>query len=148
MLKGFKEFIMRGNVADLAVGVIIGAAFGKIVSSFVNDILMPPLGLLMGGIDFSNKFLVLKAGKHFPYDGLSAAKADKDAVLISYGVFINNIVDFLIIAFAIYIVVVQLNKLLAKPAPPPPVTTKDCPFCATAIPLAAKRCPHCTSELA
>jgi len=147
MLKDFREFAFKGNVVDLAVGVIIGAAFGKIVSSLVSDILMPPLGLLMGGIDFSNKFLVLKAGDHAPYSTLALAKADKSAVVMSYGMFINTLVEFLIVAFAVFLIVQQVNRFRRAPAPPPP-DTKDCPLCATAIPLAAKRCPHCTSQLA
>ncbi len=143
MLKDFKAFVMRGNVLDLAVGVIIGAAFGKIVSSLVNDILMPPIGLALGGVDFSNKFFVLKGGT---YPSLAAAKADKAAVVMSYGVFINTVVEFLIIALCVFLLIQAVGKFLPKPAAV--VTTRDCPFCATAIPLAAKRCPNCTSELA
>lgn len=143
MLKDFKAFIMRGNVVDLAVGVIIGAAFGKIVSSLVSDIIMPPIGLLLGGVDFSNKFVVLKGGT---YTSLAAAKADKAAVIISYGVFINAVVEFFIIAFCVFLLIQAIGRLLPKPTMP--VTTKSCPFCAMAIPLAAKRCPDCTSQLA
>lgn len=147
MLQDFRDFIRRGNVLDLAVGVIIGAAFGKIVSSFTTDLLMPPLGLLTGGVDFSNKFFVLKAGPHSPYISLAAAKADKEAVVLSYGVFVNSIVEFLIISLAIFLLIRQVHRLFAAPPPPPP-NTKDCPMCAMAIPLAAKRCPNCTSQLA
>lgn len=134
---------MRGNVLDLAVGVIIGAAFGKIVSSLVNDIIMPPIGMLLGGVDFSNKFAVLKGGT---YQSLAQAKADKSAVILSYGTFINTVVEFLIIAFCVFLLVQQVNRFF--PAAPKAVTAKDCPFCATSIPLAAKKCPNCTTSLA
>ncbi len=144
MLKDFKAFVLRGNVVDLAVGVIIGAAFGKIVSSLVNDIIMPPIGLLLGGVDFSNKFFVLKGGT---YPSLAAAKADKAAVVLSYGVFVNTVVEFLIIALCVFLLIQAIGRLLPKPVPVA-VTTRDCPYCATAIPLAAKRCPNCTSQLA
>jgi large conductance mechanosensitive channel len=143
MFKDFKAFIARGNVVDLAVGVIIGAAFGKIVTSLVNDIIMPPIGLLLGGIDFSNKFFVLKGGS---YPSLAAAKADKTAVIISYGTFTNAVIEFLIVALAVFLLVKAVSRLMPKPAPPA-ATTKDCPMCAMPIPLAAKRCPHCTSEV-
>ena len=143
MLKDFKAFISRGNVVDLAVGVIIGAAFGKIVSSLVNDIVMPPIGLLLGGVDFSNKFLVLKGGS---YPSIAAATADKAAVILSYGTFVNVVIEFLIVAFAVFVLVKLVTPLMPKPAPAA-VTTKDCPFCAMPIPLAAKRCPDCTSQL-
>jgi large conductance mechanosensitive channel len=143
MLRDFKAFISRGNVVDLAVGVIIGAAFGKIVSSLVNDIVMPPIGLLLGGVDFSNKFFVLKGGE---YPTLAAAKADKAAVILSYGTFINVTIEFLIVALAVFLLVKLVTPLMPKPAPAA-VSTKDCPQCATAIPLAAKRCPNCTSQL-
>jgi len=142
MLKEFKEFAMRGNVMDMAIGIIIGAAFGKIVSSFVNDVLMPPLGLLMGNADFSNKFVTLQ-GESFAT--LDAAK-EAGAVTMNYGLFINTVIDFVIIAFAIFLVVKQMNKLKKKPEAPPP-NTKDCPFCLSAVPIKAKRCGHCTSEL-
>ncbi len=141
MLKEFRDFAMRGNVIDLAVGVIIGAAFGKIVSSLVSDVLMPPLGLVLGNIDFSNFFVSL-SGAHF--DSLAQAKA-AGAATLNYGLFINNIIDFVIVAFAMFIVVRQVNRLTAKPAAAP--TTKDCPYCVTPIPLKATRCPHCTSDL-
>jgi large conductance mechanosensitive channel len=144
MLKEFKEFAMRGNVMDLAVGVIIGAAFGKIVASLVEDVLMPPLGQLLGKVDFSGLFLSLD-GKS--YDSLTAAKAAHAATL-NYGVFLNTIVNFLIVALCVFLVVKQINRFAAKPAPAPALITKDCPQCAMPIPLAAKRCGHCTSQLA
>jgi large conductance mechanosensitive channel len=142
MLKEFKEFAMRGNVLDMAVGIIIGAAFGKIITSLVGDILMPPLGLILGKVDFSNLFLNI-SGKS--YDSLTAAKA-AGAPTINYGVFLNNIIDFLIVAFAIFLLIRMVNRW-NKPAPAPPAKTKDCSYCATAIPIAAKRCPNCTSQL-
>ena len=144
MLKEFKEFVMRGNVLDLAVAVIIGAAFGGIVTSMVNDIVMPPIGLLLGQVDFKDLFISL-SGQSYPT--LAAAKAAA-APVIAYGQFLNTVVNFLIIAFVIFIVVRQASKLQRKPetAPPAP-TTKDCIFCATPIPIPAKRCPHCTSQL-
>jgi large conductance mechanosensitive channel len=142
MFKEFKEFAMKGNVLDMAVGIIIGAAFGKIISSFVSDILMPPLGLLLGNMDFSNLFINL-SGQHFPT--IAAAK-EAGAATLNYGIFINTVIDFLIVAFAIFLVIKQMNRLKRQPAPAPP-NTKDCPFCATAIPIPAKRCPHCTSQL-
>ena len=143
MLKEFKEFIMRGNVLDLAVAVIIGAAFGRIVTSFVNDIIMPPIGLITGKVDFSSLFIDL-SGTH-PATLDAAKKAG--AATINYGQFLNTVVDFLIVAFVIFLVIQQANRFKAKPAPAA-VTTKDCSFCATSIPLAAKRCPNCTSQLA
>ena len=142
MLNEFKKFIMRGNVLDLAVGVIIGAAFGRIVTSLVNDMLMPVIGLAIGQIDFSALFVSLN-GQH--YANLADAKAAK-APTLNYGIFINTIIEFLIVAFAIFILVKQVNRF-QKPAPAPAATTKDCPQCCTAIPLAAKRCPACTSAL-
>jgi len=142
MFKEFKQFIMRGNVLDLAIAVIIGAAFGKIVTSLVNDIVMPPIGLVLGKVDFSNLFIDLSGGNH---PTLAAAKA-AGAATINYGVFLNTVIDFLIIAFFIFLVVQQANRMKQQPAPAPP-NTKDCPFCATAIPIAAKRCPNCTSQL-
>lgn len=141
MLSEFKKFIMRGNVLDLAIGVIIGAAFGKIVTSLVNDLLMPVLGLALGKIDFSNLFISLN-GQSYP----TIADAKKAAApTLNYGLFLNAIIEFLIIAFVIFIIVKQVNRF-SKPAPAP-VTTKECPQCCTAIPLAAKRCPACTSAL-
>jgi large conductance mechanosensitive channel len=142
MFSEFKKFIMRGSVLDLAIGVIIGAAFGKIVTSLVNDLLMPVISLATGKIDFSSLFVSLN-GK--PYATLAAAKADK-APTLNYGLFINTIIEFMIIAFVIFLIVKQVNRLV-KPAEAP-VTTKDCPDCCTKIPLAAKRCPACTSVLA
>ncbi len=142
MFKEFKEFAMRGNVLDMAVGIIIGAAFGKIITSFVGDVLMPPIGLLLGKVDFSNLFLNL-SGTSYP--SIAAAKA-AGAATLNYGLFLNTVIDFLIVAFAIFLVVKQMNRLKRAEAPAP-VTTKDCPFCTSAIPLKAKRCPHCTSEI-
>jgi len=142
MLKEFKEFAMRGNVLDMAVGIIIGAAFGKIITSLVGDVLMPPLGLVLGKVDFSNLFLNI-SGKS--YDSLTAAKA-AGAPTINYGVFLNNIIDFLIVAFAIFLLIRMVNRW-NKPAPAAAPKTKDCSYCATAIPIAAKRCPNCTSQL-
>lgn len=144
MLKEFKEFAMKGNVLDMAVGIIIGAAFGKIISSFVADILMPPLGLLLGKVNFTNLFFTL-SGAAAPT--LEEAKK-AGAVTLNYGVFINTCIDFLLVALAIFIIVKQANRLQKpSPAPVPEVTAKDCPFCATAIPIKATRCPHCTSEV-
>ena len=142
MLKEFKEFAMRGNVIDLAVGVIIGAAFGKIISSLVQDIMMPPLGLLLKNVDFSNLFITLN-GQHF--DTLDAAKK-AGAPTLNYGIFLNNVIDFLIVAFCVFILVQQVNRWTKKPEPV--ANTKDCPQCAMSIPLNAKRCPHCTSQIA
>ena len=139
-----KEFVMRGNVLDLAVAVIIGGAFGKIVTSFVNDVLMPPIGLLLGGVDFTNLFWALD-GK--TYESLEAATA-AGAATINYGVFINTVIDFLIVAFVIFLIVKSVNatKKKEEPAPAEP-TTKDCPYCFTTIAIQATRCPNCTSEL-
>lgn len=144
MLKEFKEFAMRGNVLDMAIGIVIGAAFGKIVTSFVSDILMPPIGLLLGGVDFSNIFIVLGSGE---YDSLEAAK-EAGAATWNVGLFINTVIDFLIIAFAIFLVVKAVNNMKRKEAVPPPAPSeKSCPFCTTSIPIKATRCPHCTSQL-
>ncbi|HTP82253.1 MAG TPA: large conductance mechanosensitive channel protein MscL [Alphaproteobacteria bacterium] len=143
MLKEFRDFAMRGNVVDLAVGVIIGAAFGKIVSSLVNDIIMPPIGIVLGSVDFSNLFINL-SGKH--YDSLAEAKA-AGAATVNYGVFINNCLDFLIVAFAVFLLIKQVNRLTKKPAPAAAPTTKECPYCISTIPIQATRCPSCTSEL-
>jgi large conductance mechanosensitive channel len=142
MFKGFREFIMRGNVLDLAVAVIIGAAFGKIVTSLVNDILMPPLGLALKNVDFTNLFIDLSGGQHAT---LAQAKAAGDATL-NYGIFLNNVIDFVIVAFVIYLLIRSANKLKHEPLPAAP-TTKECMFCHTTIPLAATRCPNCTSTL-
>jgi large conductance mechanosensitive channel len=144
MLKDFKEFVMRGNVLDLAVAVIIGAAFGAIVTSMVNDIVMPPVGLLLGRVDFKDLFVSLNGQ---PYPTLAAAKAAA-APVIAYGQFLNTVINFLIIAFVIFVVVRQASRLQRKPAEAPAApTTKDCVFCCTPIPIAAKRCPNCTSQL-
>jgi len=141
VFKEFKEFAMRGNVLDLAVGVIIGVAFGKIVASLVDDVLMPPLGRLLGPVNFSDKFINL-SGTH--YESLKAAK-DAGAATLNYGNFINTVINFLIVAFTIFVVVRIVNRWMPKA--PVPVTTKDCPQCAMAIPLAAKKCGHCTSAI-
>jgi len=142
MLKEFKEFAMRGNVLDMAIGIIIGAAFGKIITSFVADILMPPLGLLLGKVDFSNLFISLSG----TYPTLAAAKA-AGAPTINYGLFLNTVLDFLIVAFAIFLLIRQVNRFTKKPAPAAAPTTKECPYCIAAVPLKATRCPQCTSEL-
>lgn len=142
MLKEFKEFVMRGNVMDLAVGIIIGAAFGKIITSFVSDILMPPIGLILGNVDFSNLFINLSRGH---YDTLKAAK-DAGAATINYGAFIATVIDFLIVAFVIFLVIKQINRLKRKPAEVAP-STKECAFCASDIPIKAIKCPECTSDL-
>ena len=139
MIKEFKEFAMRGNVLDMAVGIIIGAAFGQIVTSFVQDILMPPIGRLLGHVDFSNLFVSL-SGAH--YDTLAAAKA-AGAATVNYGLFLNTVINFLIVAFAVFLLVRQVNRLRAKPAP----TIRDCPYCLSAVPMNATKCAHCTSEL-
>ena len=148
MWKEFKEFIMRGNAIDLAVGIVIGAAFGGIVKSLVDDIIMPPIGLLLGKVDFSNLFIVLSQGKTPPpYTSLADAKA-VGAVTWNYGQFINIIVNFIIIAIAIFIVVKLVNRLKKQPAPASSTpTTKECPYCLSTIPIKATRCPNCTSEL-
>jgi large conductance mechanosensitive channel len=144
MLKEFKEFAMRGNVVDLAVGVIIGASFGKIVSSLVDDVIMPPIGRFLGHVDFSSLFINLSDKS---YDTLAAAKA-AGAPTINYGIFFNNVISFLIVAFAVFILIQQLSRLTKKPEAATAPMTKDCPQCAMAIPLAAKRCGHCTTQLA
>ena len=143
MFKEFKEFAMRGNVLDMAVGIIIGASFGKIITSFVSDVLMPPIGLLLGKVDFSNLFIDLSGQ---PHPSLAAAKA-AGAATINYGLFLNTVLDFLIVAFAIFLLIKQVNRFAKKPEPAVAPTTKDCPYCASAIPLKAVRCPQCTSEL-
>ena len=143
MLSEFKTFIMRGNVVDLAVGVIMGAAFGTIVTSLVNDVLMPPVGRLLGGVDFKDFFVSL-SGQSFPT--LAAAKA-AGAPTLNYGVFLNAVINFLIVAFAVFLLVQQVNRLMPKPAAPAAPAMKDCPWCASSIPATAKRCPHCTSNL-
>jgi large conductance mechanosensitive channel len=143
MLKEFKEFAMRGNVVDLAIGVIIGAAFGKIITSLVNDILMPPIGLLLGKVDFSNLFITLGGKK---YTTLVQAQ-EAGSVTINIGVFLNTIIDFLIVALVIFLLIRQLNKLEKKDEEPAEVTIKTCPYCLTEIPVKATRCPACISDL-
>ena len=146
MLKEFKEFAMKGNVIDMAVGIIIGAAFGTIIKSLVDDILMPPIGLLLGNVDFSNIFIVIKEGKVAgPYASIAAAKA-AGAVTVNPGVFINTIISFLIVAFSVFLVIKNVNRVKKEPPAPDP-STKECSFCFTAIPIKATRCPNCTSEL-
>ncbi len=149
MLKEFKEFAMKGNVLDMAVGIVIGAAFGAIVASFVADVIMPPIGLLLGNIDFSSIFTVLKEGKvPGPYATPAAAKA-AGAVTINWGLFVNTIINFVIVAFAIFLLVKGVNQMRReKEAPAAAPSTKDCPYCLSAIPLKATRCPHCTSQVA
>ena len=144
MIKEFKEFIMRGNVVDLAIAVVIGGAFGKIITSFVEDVLMPPIGLALGKVDFSNLFLNL-SGKDFP--SVAAAKA-AGAATLNYGIFFNHVINFLIVAFAIFLLIKQINRL-QEPAPAPAAApaTKDCPHCLSAVPLKATKCAHCTAEL-
>jgi len=145
MLKEFKEFVMRGSVIDMAVGIIIGAAFGTIIKSLVDDVIMPPIGLLLGNIDFSNLFAVLKVGKvPGPYETLALAKA-AGAVTVNYGFFINTIITFLIVAFCVFILIKNIKKMQREM--PVDATTKDCPYCISVIPIQAKRCPYCTSEL-
>ncbi len=147
MFEEFKKFIMRGNVMDMAVGIIIGAAFATIVTSLVDDILMPPIGLLLGGVDFSNLFITLKEGATpAPYASLTAAQ-EAGAVTINYGVFLNALITFLIVAFAIFLLVRWVNRLKG-PAEEPEATTTECPYCLMAIPIGATRCGHCGSELA
>jgi large conductance mechanosensitive channel len=148
MFKEFKEFALKGNVVDMAVGIIVGAAFGTVVSSLVADIIMPPIGLILGKVDFSSLFIVLKEGKiPGPYDSLVAAKA-AGAVTVNYGIFINTIVSFLIVVFAVFLLVRNINRLRKeKEAPSAAPTTKECPYCFSAIPLKATRCAYCTSEI-
>jgi large conductance mechanosensitive channel len=148
MFKEFKEFALRGNVVDMAVGIVIGAAFGGIVNSFVSDVIMPPIGLLLGNVDFSNLYIILKEGAVAgPFASLAEAKK-AGAVTVSYGVFINTIINFLIIAFVVFLFIRNINKLRRKEeAPPTAPTTKDCIYCFSKIPIQATRCPHCTSEL-
>jgi large conductance mechanosensitive channel len=144
MLKEFKEFAMRGNVVDMAIGIIIGAAFGKIITSIVNDIIMPPIGVLLGNVDFSNLYINMSG---VSYPNLAAAKA-AGAATINYGMFINTVIDFIIVAFVIFMLIRQMNKLKRQPAPvAADPTTKECPFCISTIPIKANRCPNCTSEI-
>jgi large conductance mechanosensitive channel len=145
MLKEFKEFALKGNVVDMAVGIIIGVAFGVIVKSLVDDVLMPPIGVLLGGVDFSDLFVVLRAGTPPPpYETLEIAK-EAGAATLNYGMFINNVITFLIVAFAVFLLIKSINRLRREEPVAP--TDKACPFCATTIPLAATRCPNCTSDL-
>jgi len=147
MLKEFKEFIMRGNVVDMAVGIIIGAAFGVIVTSLVSDIIMPPIGLGLNNVDFANLFVVLKEGDPLgPYASLADARA-AGAVTINYGVFIMSIISFLIIAFFVLLLVRYINRIRREHETPKEATTKECPYCLSKIPIASKRCAYCTSEL-
>ena len=148
VIKEFKEFALRGSVLDMAVGIIIGAAFGTIVSSLVSDVLMPPIGLLLGHVDFANLYAVLAhGGTPGPYASLAAAQ-QAGAVTLNYGVFINKIISFLIVAFSLFLVIRSMNRLTKKAeAAPAEPTTKECPHCFTTIPIKATRCPHCTSEL-
>ncbi len=146
MLKEFKAFAMRGNVVDMAVGIIIGAAFGGIVKSLVDDVIMPPIGLLLGNVDFSNLFVVLKEGATAgPYASVAVAKV-AGAVTLNYGIFVNAMVSFTIVAFAVFLLIRVLNRLQREEAPAP-VNTKECPRCYSAIPIKATRCPHCTSDV-
>ncbi len=147
MLREFKEFAMRGNVVDMAVGIIIGGAFGTIVKSLVDDVLMPPIGLLLGGVDFSNFFIVLRHGvKPGPYAHLADAKA-AGAVSINYGLFINSIISFVIVAFAVFLLVRTINRLRREEKTLPTPNTQECPYCLSAIAFQATRCPYCTSQL-
>ena len=144
MIKEFKEFVVKGNVLDMAVGIIIGASFGKVVTSFVTDVLMPPIGLLLGKVDFSNLFINL-SGKSF--ESLADAKK-AGAATLNYGLFFNTMIDFLIVGFAIFLIVRQVNRMKREaPAPAPAPATRECPFCMTGIPVKATRCPHCTSPV-
>lgn len=147
MFKEFKEFAMRGNVVDMAVGIIIGAAFGTVIKSLVADILMPPIGLLLGNVDFANLYILLKPGNPAgPY--LALAEAQKaGAVTLNYGAFINNIISFIIVAFAVFFLIRSLNRLKKEEPAPAAPATKDCPYCLSAVPVKARRCAHCTSEL-
>jgi large conductance mechanosensitive channel len=147
MLKEFKEFAMRGNVVDLAIGIIIGGAFGTIVKSLVDDVIMPPIGLALGNVDFSDLFVMLKEGTKAaaPYSTLAEAQG-AGAVTINYGLFVNSVITFLIIAFAVFLLVRAINRLRPQEAPAP-AATKDCPYCRMPIPVGATRCPECTSEL-
>ena len=147
MVKEFREFILRGNVLDLAVGVIIGAAFGGVVTSLVNDVIMPPIGIALGQVDFKDLFVLLKQGTTpGPYASVAAAKA-AGAVTLNWGAFVNTLINFIIVGFAIFLIVRTANKLHKKPEPAPAAPTKECPYCLSSVPLKATRCPQCTSEL-
>lgn len=141
MIREFKEFAMRGSMLDLAIGIVLGAAFGRIITSVVNDILMPPIGLMLGGLDFASLFIALKGG---PYPSVAAAKA-AGAPTINYGMFLNTVVDFVLVAAVLFLVVRQVNRMRRQPDVTP--TTKPCPFCLSTVPLKAVRCPYCTSDL-
>lgn len=143
MLEEFKKFALRGNVLDMAVGIIIGAAFGKIVNSLVTDLIMPPIGVVIGEVDFSQLFVNLSST---PYATLADAQK-AGAATLNYGLFLNNVINFMIVAFAVFLLVKQVNRFLPKPPPPPPPSNKDCPRCILPVALTATRCPHCTSEL-
>lgn len=148
MWKEFKKFAMRGNVIDMAVGIVIGTTFGVIVKSLVSDVIMPPIGMILGKVDFSNLFIILKEGKIAgPYASLASAQ-EAGAVTVNYGVFVNTIVNFIIVAFALFLLIRVINKIKAKEETlPPKPTTKDCPYCLSHIPIKATRCPQCTSEM-
>lgn len=147
-MKEFKEFVMRGNVVDMAVGIIVGAAFSTIIKSLVSDVIMPPIGLLLGNVDFANLFVVLKEGAETgPYASLADAQA-VGAVTINYGVFVDTVISFVIVALAVFLLVRNINRLKREEeAPPAEPTTKECPYCLSVIAIKATRCPHCTSEL-
>lgn len=147
MLQEFKQFAMRGNVVDMAVGIIIGGAFGTIVKSLVDEVIMPPVGLLLGGVDFADLFVTLRDGAMAgPYSTLAAAR-EAGAVTLGYGLFINSVISFMIVAFAVFMLIKSINKLQPKVPEPEVAQTKECPFCYSTIPLQATRCPHCTSTL-
>ncbi len=149
MLKEFKEFALKGNVMDMAIGIVIGAAFGPIIKSLVDDIIMPPIGLLLGKVDFANLYVLLKQGASVagPYASLADAKA-AGAVTMNLGVFVNYVISFIIVAFVVFLIVKGMNRMRRQSAPAPAApTTKDCPHCCTAIPIKATRCPHCTSQV-
>ena len=148
MFKEFKEFVVRGNVLDLAIGIIMGAAFGKIVTSFVNDVIMPPIGLILGNVDFTNLYVTL-SGSVPSGTSLEEAKKIAGVVTLNYGAFINTVIDFIIVAFVIFILIRQVNRLKRQPAPAPAAapTTKECPFCCSMVNIKATRCPSCTSQL-
>jgi large conductance mechanosensitive channel len=143
MLKEFKEFAIKGNAIDMAVGIVIGAAFGKIVGSLVEDVVMPPIGALLNHVDFTNLFLALNGGS---YATVAAAKA-AGAATINYGIFLDTVINFLIVAFAVFLLVKQVNRWRPAPAPAPPPSTRECPYCLSSVPMKATRCPACTSEL-
>ena len=147
MWKEFKEFALRGNVVDMAVGIIIGAAFGTIVKSLVDDVVMPPIGLLLGGVDFASFFVLLKAGAPgAPYASLADAQA-AGAVTINYGVFINSVISFLVVALVTFFLIRMMNRMRREEEAPSEPTTKECPFCLSTVPIKASRCAHCTSQL-